>query len=161
MQHSADTSAITGMPQHAKPEPVENPGCGSVRPAAQDMDAQTGADANNSVKIPAMQKRGRPRKLQPQAGAVKRSQKSAATLEAALVAETGAVISNLKRQGVLKPPAAEQPGGGPGHRTKNCRPVQINLSETMFRQLKMIAATESISIKDQIIAALLQQGYKG
>jgi len=110
---------------------------------------------------PTRQKRGRPRTRSLNARQVTLVQNPALAAEAALVAETDAVISNLQRQGVLKPPAADLAGGGPGHRTKNCRPVQINLSETMFRQLKMIAATQSISIKDQIIAALVQQGYKG
>jgi len=159
MHPSGDSRA--GRQEQARPDPAARLWSGSENPPPQDTGSPSGTGASVSPENPPRHKRGRPRTRPPGATAGKRLPNAAgAAAEAALVAETGEVISNLQRQGVLKPPAASLPGGGPGHRTKNCRPVQINLSETMFRQLKMIAATQSISIKDQIIAALVQQGYK-
>lgn len=162
LQQSTGKPAITMTPEHPKPEPADLQGNETDNPAArQEKNLAAGTDIQIPMQDPPRQKRGRPRTRRPHAAKAKRPQNAAGTqAETTMPADTDEIISNLQRQGVLKPPAPSLPGGGPGHRTKNCRPVQINVSETMFRQLKMIAATQSISIKDQIIAALVRQGYK-
>jgi hypothetical protein len=79
--------------------------------------------------------------------------------ETALGTATSKLVDKLRKQGLIKTEFGSCEGGGAGHRTRNCRPVQVNMSEKMFRQLKVIAATQGLSIKEQIIQALLQQGY--
>jgi carbamoylphosphate synthase small subunit len=72
--------------------------------------------------------------------------------------DTDTVVKKLREQGLVKPaPAAK--ASGAGHRTKDRRPVQINITETMYKELKIVSATHGVSVTDQIIAALEAQGY--
>jgi len=76
------------------------------------------------------------------------------------IGSTDRVVKKLREQGIVKPVLHEIKTGGAGHRTKDRRPVQINMTEVMYKQLKIISATHGVSVTDQIIAALEAQGYK-
>ncbi len=76
------------------------------------------------------------------------------------IGNTDHVVKKLREQGIVKPALQEIKTGGAGHRTKDRRPVQINMTEVMYKQLKIISATHGVSVTDQIIAALEAQGYK-
>lgn len=72
-------------------------------------------------------------------------------------ASTAKVLANLKKAG-LGPKEAPQ-RVTTGHRTKNRRPVQVNLSHATVEQMNAIRFLNKISITDQVIAALEKCGY--
>jgi len=110
------------------------------------------------ITVPRTGKRGRRRRLSGMTNEAGIQTTVDALTETALGAATSKLVDKLRKQGLIKPDPVGCEGGG-GHRTRNCRPVQVNMSEKMFRQLKVISATQGLSVKEQIIQALLQQGY--
>ncbi len=71
-----------------------------------------------------------------------------------------AVVNNLRRNGVNLHSIETTPDtGGPGHRAKQRKPVQINISVNLYRQLKNMSLIHGVSITDQITEALRHIGY--